>query len=224
VGKNRVQVLKNNDEISISKKENAAFIFIDLSNREEKNWPSLINQKYTITKTLGVGAFGEVKLAFDKTTCEKYALKILPKRMFTVKGRHMINQQSTIMSEVEILKRLNHPCIIQIKEGIDTPDNVFIVLELVEGGELFDKVISLGQYSECTAKLIFYQMVLAIKYLHDQGISHRDLKPENILLCSAENDETLIKVTDFGLSKFFDNTQLMKTFCGTPNYLAPEVS
>ena len=66
-------------------------------------------------------------------------------------------------------------------------------------------------------------MVLAIKYLHDQGISHRDLKPENILLHSAEEEETLIKVTDFGLSKLFDSTQMMKTFCGTPNYLAPEV-
>lgn len=66
-------------------------------------------------------------------------------------------------------------------------------------------------------------MVVAIKYLHDKGISHRDLKPENILLCSADENETLIKVTDFGLSKFFDATQMMKTFCGTPNYLAPEV-
>lgn len=65
-------------------------------------------------------------------------------------------------------------------------------------------------------------MVLAIKYLHDQGISHRDLKPENILLCSSDKNETLIKITDFGLSKFFD-ANTMKTFCGTPNYLAPEV-
>ena len=93
----------------------------------------------------------------------------------------------------------------------------------VEGGELFDKVVKLGQYDEPTAKLLFYQMVLAIKYLHDQGISHRDLKPENILLSSEDKNETLIKVTDFGMSKFFDTTSMMKTFCGTPNYLAPEV-
>jgi serine/threonine-protein kinase Chk2 len=127
---------------------------------------------------------------------------------------------------------------------IDTRDSVFIVLDLVEGGELFDKVVKIGQYNEKTAKLLFYQMVLAIKvnlhikllfyvknrlnftsskYLHDQGISHRDLKPENILLESSETNETLIKVTDFGLSKFFDSTIMMKTFCGTPNYLAPEV-
>ncbi len=171
-----------------------------------------------------MGAYGEVRLAFDKETCEKNALKIIPKRKFTVNGRNQMNLQSSIMSEVEILKKLDHPCIIQIKEVIDTPESVFIVLELVEGGELFDKVVSIEHYDEPTAKLIFYQMVLAIKYLHDQGISHRDLKPENILLCSAEENETLIKVTDFGLSKFFDNTQMMKTFCGTPNYLAPEVS
>ncbi len=84
-------------------------------------------------------------------------------------------------------------------------------------------MVQIGKYDEGTAKLLFYQMVLAIKYLHDNNISHRDLKPENILLNSSDKQETLIKITDFGLSKFFDNVTMMKTYCGTPNYLAPEV-
>lgn len=92
----------------------------------------------------------------------------------------------------------------------------------MDGGELFDKVVSIGQYDEPTAKLMSYQMVCAVKYLHDEGITHRDLKPENILLATEEN-ETLIKVTDFGLSKFVDAGTMMKTFCGTPSYLAPEI-
>ncbi|GFN76867.1 calcium/calmodulin-dependent protein kinase type 1 [Plakobranchus ocellatus] len=126
------------------------------------------------------------------------------------------------MGEVKILKALKHPCIIGIEDVIDTPDMLYIVLELVEGGELFDKIISIDKYSEDTAKMLFYQMAVAIKYLHDQGITHRDLKPENILLATDEL-ETLIKVTDFGLSKFVDAGSMMKTFCGTPSYLAPEI-
>ncbi len=85
----------------------------------------------------------------------------------------------------------------------------------------FDKVVKIQKYDESTAKLLFYQMVLAIKYLHDNNISHRDLKPENILLKSDESNETLVKISDFGLSKFFENS--MQTMCGTPHYLAPEV-
>ncbi|XP_064612779.1 serine/threonine-protein kinase Chk2-like isoform X3 [Liolophura sinensis] len=96
------------------------------------------------------------------------------------------------------------------------------VLGRVEGGELFDRVINAGKIEEPVSKLLFYQMVCAVKYLHDKGITHRDLKPENILLAGDE-DRTLIKVTDFGLSKFVDANTMMKTFCGTPTYLAPEI-
>jgi serine/threonine-protein kinase Chk2 len=92
----------------------------------------------------------------------------------------------------------------------------------MEGGELFDRIVNQGRFDEPTAKLYFYQMVQAIKYLHDQGITHRDIKPENVLLAS-DSAESLIKVTDFGLSRFVGEQSLMKTLCGTPSYLAPEV-
>jgi len=92
----------------------------------------------------------------------------------------------------------------------------------VEGGELFDRVVSVTRFEEPIAKLLFYQMLVAVKYLHEQGITHRDLKPENVLLCSEKN-ETVIKITDFGLSKVVGEQSLMKTLCGTPSYLAPEV-
>lgn len=223
IGKGRFQILKSNDEISLSKPENKAFTFVDKSINEDNKWPLQVRDKYNICKELGKGAYGEVRLAFSNQTMEKFAVKIISKKKFTIRGKNEQVFTNSIMTEVSILKKLDHPCIIKIYEVIDTPDRVFIVLELVEGGELFDKVASAGQYEEKTAKLLFYQMVLAIKYLHDQGISHRDLKPENILLYDKENNETLIKVTDFGLSKFFDSATVLKTFCGTPNYLAPEV-
>ncbi|XP_063419076.1 serine/threonine-protein kinase Chk2-like [Mytilus trossulus] len=222
VGKGNKQVLSNNDEIALALKNNKAFMYLDLSIDEEAGLPDQIKEKYTLTKTLGRGACGEVKLAFKKGTCEKFAVKIISKKKFSIGGKHQVNLSNQVMTEVKILKALRHPCIIGIEDVIDLPDVLYIVLELVEGGELFDKVVSIGQYDEPTAKLLFYQIIHAVKYLHDQGITHRDLKPENILLATDAN-ETLIKVTDFGLSKFVDAGSIMKTFCGTPTYLAPEI-
>ncbi|KAK3595769.1 hypothetical protein CHS0354_025403 [Potamilus streckersoni] len=202
--------------------EKVAYVYLDLSANEDDDLPQEIKEKYTMTKVLGRGACGEVKLAFMKGSCEKFAVKIISKKKFSVGGKHQVNVTKQIMSEVKILKALKHPCIIRIEDVIDTPDVLYIILELVEGGELFDKVVELGLYDEPTAKLLFYQMVLAVNYLHDKGITHRDLKPENILL-HTDSKETLIKVTDFGLSKFVDAGSIMQTFCGTPTYLAPEI-
>ncbi|PNI97714.1 CHEK2 isoform 3, partial [Pan troglodytes] len=126
-----------------------------------------------------------------------------------------------VETEIEILKKLNHPCIIKIKNFFDAED-YYIVLELMEGGELFDKVVGNKRLKEATCKLYFYQMLLAVQYLHENGIIHRDLKPENVLLSSQEED-CLIKITDFGHSKILGETSLMRTLCGTPTYLAPEV-
>ncbi|CAL8071443.1 unnamed protein product [Calicophoron daubneyi] len=116
----------------------------------------------------------------------------------------------------------SQPCIIGIYDVIDTEDALYMILELVEGGELFDRIVSLGQLSESDAKFLFLQMVIAVKYLHEHGITHRDLKPENILLTGSDN-RCLIKVTDFGLSKLVDGNTMLRTFCGTPTYLAPEI-
>ncbi|XP_013386116.1 serine/threonine-protein kinase Chk2 [Lingula anatina] len=222
VGKGNKQVLSNNDEIALSVARNKAYIYMDANNNDDNNFPESLREKYTITKVLGRGAAGEVRLAFEKGTCKTWAIKIIQKRRFSIGGKNELNLEKQVINEVNILKGLKHPCIISIEDVIDTPECVYIVLELVEGGELFDRVVSKGFFEENIAKLLFHQMLLAVKYLHDQGITHRDLKPENILLATDEN-ETLVKVTDFGLSKFVDANTMMKTFCGTPNYLAPEI-
>ena len=106
---------------------------------------------------------------------------------------------------------------------IDTPDYLYIVLELAEGGELFDKIIEKTRFNETEAKLHFYQMASAIQYLHSKKICHRDLKPENILLCSQDDKNPVIKITDMGLSKLVDLGTVLKTDCGTPKYKAPEI-
>lgn len=146
-------------------------------------------------------------------------MKIIAKKHFTAIGAnaHTFNQQ--IQSECTILRGMDHPCIIRVYDVYDTPNAVYIILELVEGGELFDRIVANGQFDEPTSKFVFRQMCLGVKYLHDRSITHRDLKPENVLLTLPDTNETLVKITDFGLSRFINETTLMKTFCGTPNYL-----
>uniref|UniRef100_A0AAA9SQ59 Checkpoint kinase 2 n=1 Tax=Bos taurus TaxID=9913 RepID=A0AAA9SQ59_BOVIN len=169
----------------------------------------------------GLGACGEVKLAFERKTCKKVAIKIISKGKFAIGSEREADPALDVETEIEILKKLNHPCIIKIKDFFDAED-YYIVLELMEGGELFDRVVGHKRLKEATCKLYFYQMLLAVQYLHENGIIHRDLKPENVLLSSPKED-CLIKITDFGQSKILGETSLMRTLCGTPTYLAPEV-
>ncbi|XP_076042811.1 serine/threonine-protein kinase Chk2-like [Oratosquilla oratoria] len=220
VGKGKKQVLQSNDEISLALPHKKVYVFHDLTKTE--NYPSLVTGKYTITKVLGKGAFGEVRLAFTKGSCERYAVKIMQKKHFTVKGRLCLNQIDQMQNEVKLLQSVHHPCVISIKDVIETEECIFIVMELADGGELFDRVVKMKQITESNTKLFFYQMVQAIKYLHSRNITHRDLKPENILLASDE-DSTCIKIADFGLSKLLIEESLMHTFCGTLLYQAPEL-
>eukprot|EP00042_Codosiga_hollandica_P052729 m.675365 g.675365 ORF g.675365 m.675365 type:complete len:354 (+) comp58552_c2_seq23:515-1576(+) len=129
---------------------------------------------------------------------------------------------SQLIQEVDILKTLKHPNVIGIEEMYDTEDSLNIVLELAAGGELFDRIVEAQKFSEDETKFIFHQLFNAVKYLHDHAIIHRDLKPENVLL-AAKTDNPIIKVTDFGLAKLVGPHSFVKTLCGTPDYLAPEV-
>ncbi|XP_045315241.1 serine/threonine-protein kinase Chk2 isoform X2 [Leopardus geoffroyi] len=203
VGKGRRLPLSNNSEIALSVWSNKVFVFFDLTVDDQSVYPKELRDEYIMSKTLGSGACGEVKLAFERKTCKKVAVKIISKRKFAVG------------SEREA------PCIIKIKDFFEAED-YYIVLELMEGGELFDRVVGNKRLKEATCKLYFYQMLLAVQYLHENGIIHRDLKPENVLL-SSQKEDCLIKITDFGQSKILGETSLMRTLCGTPTYLAPEV-
>ncbi|CAO2629038.1 Serine/threonine-protein kinase Chk2 [Lemmus lemmus] len=213
IGKGKRRPLSNNSEISLSLCKNKVFVFFDLTVDDQSVYPKELRDEYIMSKTLGSGACGEVKMAFERRTCRKVAIKIISKRKFALGSSREADMAPSVETEIEILKKLNHPCIIQIKDVFDAED-YYIVLELMEGGELFDR--------EATCKLYFYQMLLAVQYLHENGIIHRDLKPENVLLSSQEED-CLIKITDFGQSKILGETSLMRTLCGTPTYLAPEV-
>ncbi|XP_032683989.1 ovarian-specific serine/threonine-protein kinase Lok-like [Odontomachus brunneus] len=219
---NRV-IIDNNSEISLSTSSCTVYRFENVLKPENNTLPLELKQKYALGRKLGSGACGEVRLIFTKDGTKQFALKAIQKCDFDITGaRNQLNDPVKIKNEVEILRKLEHPCIIQMKDIHDTPRTVYIVLELMKGGELFEKIRSRGKLSESFTKLIFYQVILAVRYLHKQDITHRDLKPENILLAD-NSDITVAKVSDFGLAKLVDAQTMMRTFCGTPFYVAPEI-
>eukprot|EP00005_Dracoamoeba_jomungandri_P006449 CAMPEP_0174261642 /NCGR_PEP_ID=MMETSP0439-20130205/11689_1 /TAXON_ID=0 /ORGANISM="Stereomyxa ramosa, Strain Chinc5" /LENGTH=312 /DNA_ID=CAMNT_0015346149 /DNA_START=62 /DNA_END=1000 /DNA_ORIENTATION=+ len=181
---------------------------------QEEN--EVITKKYEIKKELGRGAFSVVRLGINKKSREKVAIKIIDRNDV---GK---DYEKNLQMEVEILRKVNHPNIISLHEMVECEDKLYFVMELVTGGELFDRIVEKGSYSEEDAKTLVRKIVSAIEYLHQKNIAHRDLKPENLLVKSLTND-TEVKIADFGLSKIIDKDKLMQTACGTPGYVAPEV-
>lgn len=191
------------------------FVFKD-QHRTNHDLPANITTKYHIGNRLGAGASGTVYLVHNYQNCKAYALKHIKKNLL------VDYKTEKAMNEAKIMKSLKHPSVVQMNDIIDTPDSVFIMLELMHGGDLLTRIQRNTFLSEDLSKLVFYQICHAIKYLHDRKVTHRDLKPDNILLAS-QDDETLVKVSDFGLSKLVQNNSVMRTLCGTPLYVAPEV-
>ncbi|KAJ3299862.1 calcium calmodulin-dependent protein kinase type 1G [Borealophlyctis nickersoniae] len=171
--------------------------------------------KYQLGDQLGTGAFSEVKIGVERSTGQKFAVKIIDKAK--CKGK-----ETMIDTEVNILKRARHDHIIKLYEMYEIDNKIYLIMELVTGGELFDDIVRRGKYTEADAARIVHKVLLAIEYLHELGIAHRDLKPENLLL-SDKSSNPKIMISDFGLSKIFNDDEVMKTACGTPGYVAPEV-
>ncbi|CAM9389708.1 unnamed protein product, partial [Phaeothamnion confervicola] len=169
---------------------------------------------YRLSKTLGIGAFGKVKLGEHMITGHKVAVKILNKGKIQA-----LEMDEKVRREINILKLCKHPHIIRLYEVIDTPSDIFVVMEHAPGGELFDYIVSKGRPSPEEAQRLFQQIVSAVEYCHFHNIVHRDLKPENLLLDTDNN----LKIADFGLSNMMRDGEFLRTSCGSPNYAAPEV-
>lgn len=185
-----------------------AFLYRD-HRRQENTLPEKLAKKYYLSKKLGSGACGTVYLVYEYRTCDTYALKHIKKnQLIDYKADKSLN-------EARIMKSLMHPCIVRMHEILDSSDSVYITLELMKGGELLTRIQKKKFLTEANAKVFFYQMCHAIKYLHERKITHRDLKPDNILLASSE-ENTLLKISDFGLSKLVRNNSVLRTLCGTP--------
>jgi len=175
-----------------------------------------LNDAYELGEELGRGAFSIVVKGTNKSTKEIVAIKIIDKTKASGES-----DRKRLETEVKILKQVNHPNIVGLKELFETDKNLYLVMELVTGGELFDKIVEKGSYTEHESCEIVRKILGAVSYLHSQGIAHRDLKPENLLLRGGTDTEVLI--SDFGLSKIVSESAMMETACGTPYYVAPEV-
>lgn len=185
-----------------------AFLFRD-HRRQANDLPDVVAKRYYKSKKLGSGACGTVFLVYQYRSCEKFAMKHIKKNQF------VDYTADKSLNEARIMKNLTHPCIVKMHEIIHSNDSIFITLELMKGGELLTRIQKKKFLSEANAKIFFYQMCHAIRYLHERKVTHRDLKPDNILLASSE-ENTLLKISDFGLSKLVKSNSALRTLCGTP--------
>ncbi|CAF0980153.1 unnamed protein product [Adineta ricciae] len=179
--------------------------------------------RYEILNKLGKGSFGTVYRVQNKVTDVFYAVKTIPKKL----GNK--SKSFSLDNEVKLLTEVNHPNLIRLHEVLESPQNLYLIIELCEGGELGGYVKSNGSLPEQTVKQIMTKLINALHYLHKIDVVHRDLKLENILLKTiplSKTDEFDIRITDFGLSskKSVTSTDsLFNDYCGTPLYMAPEI-
>ncbi|XP_047964751.1 CBL-interacting serine/threonine-protein kinase 9 [Salvia hispanica] len=173
--------------------------------------------KYQLGRTLGRGSFAKVKFATNTETGDRVAIKIIQRDQ--ILHHRMVEQ---IKREISTMKLIKHPNVVNLVEVMASKTKIYIVLEYVDGGELFDEIAKYGKLDENSARRYFQQLINAVDYCHSRGVYHRDLKPENLLRDSYGT----LKVSDFGLSAISKQVRddgLLHTACGTPNYVAPEV-
>jgi calcium-dependent protein kinase len=173
---------------------------------------------YTIGKELGRGQFGVTSLCTHKATGERFACKTIAKRKLSTK-----EDVEDVRREVQIMYHLaGQPNIVELKGAYEDKQSVHLVMELCAGGELFDRIIAKGKYTERAAAALLRTIVEIVHTCHSLGVIHRDLKPENFLLLSKDENAPL-KATDFGLSVFFKQGEVFKDIVGSAYYIAPEV-
>ncbi|KAK4755408.1 hypothetical protein SAY87_009165 [Trapa incisa] len=177
-----------------------------------------IELRYELGRELGRGEFGITYLCTDKETKEELACKSILKK----KLRTSVDIED-VRREVEIMKHLpKHPNIVSLKDTYEDDDAVHLVMELCEGGELFDRIVARGHYTERAAAAVIKTIVEVIQVCHKHGVMHRDLKPENFLFANKKETAAL-KAIDFGLSIFFKPGETFTEIVGSPYYMAPEV-
>eukprot|EP01094_Clydonella_sp_ATCC50884_P010722 TRINITY_DN20561_c0_g1_i1.p1 TRINITY_DN20561_c0_g1~~TRINITY_DN20561_c0_g1_i1.p1 ORF type:complete len:530 (-),score=136.55 TRINITY_DN20561_c0_g1_i1:306-1895(-) len=174
-----------------------------------------ILKHYHFLAELGAGTFATVKCAVHNKTGDRVAVKVVNKEKHGDE-----KSRAALKREVRILQSLQHPNITAIKDVFENDKYLFMVLELCTGGDLFDSVSKRGCFTEAEARDVVRQVLRALEYLHQRGIAHRDLKPENLLFADM-SPGSCVKLTDFGLAQISRGP--MKTMCGTPQYVAPEV-
>jgi serine/threonine protein kinase len=180
-----------------------------------------LKDEFILGPLLGKGNFAVVHSCTRRTDPDevKYALKTIEKAKIKKCKRNI----TSVLMEIDILRKLNHPYINSLHEVYESNKYIHMVLSYLDGGELFERIKSRQVYQEKTTIIVMRNMLEALKYIHSMRIVHRDLKPENLILASKDNDYDL-RIADFGLASFMkDENDLLKLRCGSPGYVAPEL-
>ena len=204
LARDRRELLSHNSYVSLSQgPKSREFVYLSASRDYQRQHPPELRRKYIVSRELGKGACGTVYLGVRKDNHRHVAIKAIDRgRVHMMRPAGAEDPADSVLNEVRLLREIDHPCVIKLEDVIEAANGMlFIILELAQGGELFDKIIEKSRLEEGEAKVYFYQLLSAIEYLHGKNICHRDLKPENILLCSADDDNPVRKVTDLDLPK-----------------------
>ncbi|XP_076437219.1 serine/threonine-protein kinase DCLK3-like [Babylonia areolata] len=175
---------------------------------------SFITERYELGRTLGDGNFAIVRFSRQKSSSQEFAMKVIDKPKLRGK-EHMVE------NEIEIMKDCSHPNIVKLYEEYETRDKIYLVMELVKGGDLFDAITQSVKFGEVDSFSMVKDMCNALYYLHSRSIVHRDLKPENLLVHRNKDGTITLKLADFGLA--MEVKENIFTVCGTPTYVAPEI-
>ncbi|ONM57703.1 calcium dependent protein kinase8 [Zea mays] len=177
-----------------------------------------VRSVYSLGKELGRGQFGVTYLCTEIASGRQYACKSISKRKLVSKA-----DREDIRREIQIMQHLSgQPNIVEFRGAYEDKSNVHVVMELCAGGELFDRIIAKGHYTERAAATICRAVVNVVNICHFMGVMHRDLKPENFLLATKE-ENAMLKATDFGLSVFIEEGKMYRDIVGSAYYVAPEV-
>ncbi|KAF8052805.1 hypothetical protein N665_1503s0001 [Sinapis alba] len=171
-------------------------------------------EDFEVLKVVGQGAFGKVYQVRKKDTSEIFAMKVMRKDKIMEK-----NHAEYMKAERDILTKIDHPFIVQLKYSFQTKYRLYLVLDFINGGHLFFQLYHQGLFREDLARVYTAEIVSAVSHLHENGIMHRDLKPENILM----DTDGHVMLTDFGLAKEFEEKTRSNSMCGTTEYMAPEI-